>query len=60
MLRHSFGLEGEAHAIEAAVVATLDSLRTADLVDESKPAASTDEMTGEIVRRLNNSRTPTY
>jgi 3-isopropylmalate dehydrogenase len=53
MLRHSFGLEEEAAAIEDAVAAVLeDGVRTADINRGSGPSASTADMTEAIVARL--------
>ncbi|MEL7187298.1 MAG: 3-isopropylmalate dehydrogenase [Pseudomonadota bacterium] len=53
MLRHSFGLEDEAAAIEAAIAdAIAGGARTADIVTEGQTRVSTDEMTDEILRCL--------
>lgn len=54
MLRHSFGLEEEAHAIEDAVRKTLqDGLRTADIIENSQTAvSSTKEMGDAVLARL--------
>jgi len=53
MLRHSFGLEREAAAIEAAVERALgDGLRTADLARPGERALSTAEMGAAVVERL--------
>ena len=53
MLRHSFGLEGEAATIERAIEAALaNGARTADIAAAPTQAISTDEMTAEIIRCL--------
>ena len=53
MLRHSFGLEEPARAIEQAVEATLDAgCRTRDIAAPNAPFLHTSEMGDEVVRRL--------
>jgi 3-isopropylmalate dehydrogenase len=53
LLKHSFGLENEAKAIEEAVDATLEAgTRTRDLAQAGEEAVSTDEMKSVIVESL--------
>jgi 3-isopropylmalate dehydrogenase len=53
LLRHSLGLETEAHAVEAAVErALLNGHRTADLAQAGKTTLNTAEMTALIVSAL--------
>jgi 3-isopropylmalate dehydrogenase len=53
LLRHSFGMEREAQAVEAAVSAVLDAgHRTADLVTTNQPAETTQEMGDLVVAAL--------
>ena len=53
LLRHSFGLESEATAVEAAIAAAIaGGARTADIVAPGESAISTSEMTAEIIRCL--------
>lgn len=53
MLRHSFGLEAEAAAIEAAVSAALGSgARTRDMCPDGANALSTAQMTDAVLSRL--------
>ncbi len=53
MLRHSFGLEESARAVEQAVEATLDAgFRTRDIAAPNAPFLHTSEMGDEVVRRL--------
>jgi 3-isopropylmalate dehydrogenase len=53
MLRHSFGLEEPARAVERAVELTLDAgHRTRDIALPGEPSLSTHEMGNEVVRRL--------
>jgi 3-isopropylmalate dehydrogenase len=53
MLRHSFGLEREAAAVEGAVERALgDGLRTADLARPGERVLSTAEMGAAVVERL--------
>jgi 3-isopropylmalate dehydrogenase len=53
MLRHSFGLEEPARAVELAVEQTLDAgCRTRDISAPGAPFLHTDEMGDEVVRRL--------
>ncbi len=53
MLRHSFGLEGDAAAIEAAVFDAIASgLRTADCVAPGQPPCSTSSFGDAVVDRL--------
>jgi len=53
MLRHTFGLEEEASAVEAAVEATLESgLRTADLARGGAAAVGTRPFTDAVLERL--------
>jgi 3-isopropylmalate dehydrogenase len=53
LLRHSFGLEKEAAAVEAAVEATLGSgLRTRDLVGPGEEAVNTRSMGAAVLERL--------
>jgi 3-isopropylmalate dehydrogenase len=53
MLRHSFGLEEPARAVELAVEQTLDAgCRTRDISSPGAPFLHTDEMGDEVVRRL--------
>jgi 3-isopropylmalate dehydrogenase len=50
MLRYSFSLEKEARRMEEAVDAALDSgLRTEDIAENARPAASTEAMTARIL-----------
>jgi 3-isopropylmalate dehydrogenase len=54
MLRHSFGLEEPARAVERAVEQTLDAgCRTRDIASPGAPFLRTHEMGDEVVRRLN-------
>ncbi|MGB5256679.1 MAG: 3-isopropylmalate dehydrogenase [Woeseiaceae bacterium] len=54
LLRHSLDLEDEAAAIEAAIAeAVKGGARTADIVAGGEQPISTDDMTDEIIRRLN-------
>lgn len=54
MLRHSFGLETEASAIESAIgTAIANGARTADIVSDGAASNSTTEMTDAITRYLN-------
>lgn len=53
MLRHSFGLEAEAKAVEAAVEGALAAgVRTADLAKAGEAAASTREMGEAVTSRI--------
>lgn len=53
MLRHSFGLEEPARAVERAVEETLDAgFRTRDIAAPGAPFARTHEMGDEVIRRL--------
>jgi 3-isopropylmalate dehydrogenase len=53
MVRHSFGLEEPARAVEQAVEATLDAgCRTRDIAAPGAPFLHTSEMGDEVVRRL--------
>jgi len=53
MLRHSFGLEGAARAVERAVEQALDAgCRTRDIAAPGAPFLHTPEMGDEVVRRL--------
>lgn len=53
LLRHSFGLEDEAGAVEAAIAAAIAAgARTADIASKGESFISTSEMTGEIISRL--------
>ncbi len=53
MLRHSFGLEDAARAVESAVEQTLDAgCRTRDIAAPGAPFLHTSEMGDEVVRRL--------
>jgi 3-isopropylmalate dehydrogenase len=53
MLRHSFGLEEPARAVERAVEDTLDAgFRTRDIAAPGAPFVHTHEMGDEVVRRL--------
>ena len=54
MLRHSFGLDNEAAAVEQAIADAIASgARTADIAAEGETRLSTQKMTDEIVRCLN-------
>ena len=54
LLRHSLDLAEDADAIEAAIASAIaDGARTADIVVQNETPVSTDEMTDEIIRRLN-------
>ncbi len=53
MLRHSFGMEGEAQAVEAAIEAVLDQgYRTVDIYSESMIKVGTKEMGQRIAQAL--------
>lgn len=53
MLRHSFGLEDEARAIEMAVERVLErGVRTGDLACEGETRVSTSEMGGAVLKEL--------
>lgn len=53
LLRHSFGLEDEAGAMEAAIAAAIAAgARTADIASKGESYISTSEMTSEIISRL--------
>jgi 3-isopropylmalate dehydrogenase len=53
MLRHSFGMEDEARAVESAVGGALDAgCRTRDIAAPNAPYLHTSEMGDEVVRRL--------
>ena len=53
MLRHSFGLEEPACAVERAVEQTLDAgYRTRDIAAPGEPFLHTNEMGDEVARRL--------
>ena len=53
MLRHSFGLNSEAVAVERAIAAAIEGgARTADIAAEGESRISTDDMTAEIIRCL--------
>jgi len=53
MLRHSFGLENEAEAVEQAIAAAIaGGARTADIMADGDTRVSTEEMTAEIIRCL--------
>jgi 3-isopropylmalate dehydrogenase len=53
LLRHSLGLEDEAHAVEAAVEASLAAgCRTADIASRGRPPATSAEATRAIIDRL--------
>jgi 3-isopropylmalate dehydrogenase len=53
LLRHSLGLEDEAHAIEAAVIAVLeDGLRTGDIAERGASSVGTVEMGDAICNKL--------
>jgi 3-isopropylmalate dehydrogenase len=53
MLRYSFALEGEAQAIENAVLATLEQgYRTYDIMSDGKTRVGTKEMGGFIAQRV--------
>lgn len=53
MLRHSFGLNSEAVAVERAIAAAIkNGARTADIAAEGESRISTDDMTAEIIRCL--------
>ena len=53
MLRHSFGLNDEADAVESAIATVIDDgLRTADIADAGTTTATTAEMTDAIIRQL--------
>ncbi len=53
MLRHSFGLEDSARAVETAVEQTLDAgCRTRDIAAPGAPFLHTSEMGDEVVKRL--------
>ncbi len=53
LLRHSFGLEDEAGAVEAAIAAAIAAgARTADIASKGESYISTSEMTSEIISRL--------
>ncbi len=53
MLRHSFGMEAEAAAIEAAVDATISQgTRTGDIARGTQQAVNTQEMTAAIIANL--------
>ncbi len=58
LLRHSLGLETEAHAVEQAVREALDAgALTADLAPKGTPATSTHEVGSAIIARLAKVRT---
>ncbi len=53
LLRHSFGLEKEAAAVEGAVAAAVRlGVRTVDMAPEGGPVASTVEMTDSVLEQL--------
>ena len=53
LLRHSFGLEEEASALEEALRQTLDDgHRTADIVKSGETALSTDAFGDEVIKRM--------